>query len=154
MPDEKVMFDRYKKYVAEWAERAVSGDEILSFDEWGKRIADGENALIEIVKNTRVKYMTYQYNITELALSMNYMAGSYEKVYLVMRVEFHGYWTASSKVHFNLYVENYNCASWEYDEETEEVKRECLGGNDFLEFLMSPEVCKLFVGKAGVVNIP
>lgn len=155
MNDDELMFNKYKKYVAEWAERAIRGDRVISFEEWRKRKStEVRNSFIEMVKDTRASYISYQYDITELALAMNYLDGAYKKVCLLMRIESIGFWTVSSKAYFNFYVDNYNCASWEYDSETKEVKRECRGGNDLLEFLMNPEVCRLFIGKSGIVKLP
>ena len=150
------MFNKYRKYVEGWADKAICGEKVLSFDEWRKKVSDGKNSFIEMVEDLEKSFVSYQFDVTGLARGMNYIDEDYKSAYLVMKVEFCGRWTVSSKVCFDLCVENYHASSWKYDMRTKEVETKEAGKdgkdeNDFLEFLMNPEVCRLFIGKTGVV---
>lgn len=153
MNDDELMFNKYKKYVAEWAKKAIRGDRVISFEEWKKRISDGRSALVEMVNDTRVDYVSCQFDVTKLAIGMGYLDEEYKAAYLIMNEELLGLWTASSKVHFNLYVNNYHAASWKYDVVTGKVEKEGHDEHDFLEFIMDPEVCRMFIWKGGI-DIP
>ena len=153
MNDDELMFNKYKKYVAEWAERAIRGDRVISFEEWKKRVADGRNSFIEMVEDLKKSFVSYQFNVKKLSDGMGYLDEDYKTPYLIMKVELLGAWQASSKVYFDLYVEQYHIASWAYDAATKKVVKKDGDKNDFLEFLMNPEVCSLFIGKTGVVYL-
>ena len=154
MGEDELMFNKYKKYVSEWAERAIRGDRVISFEEWRKRKStEVRNSFIEMVKDTRASFVSYQFDVKKLSDGMGYIDEDYKTPYLIMKVELLGAWQASSKVYFDLYVEQYHVASWAYDTATKKVEKKDGDEHDFMEFLMNPEVCSLFVGKTGVVKL-